>query len=340
MQKRSAALDFLRVFSCIGVIGIHAVGIIKPDDGITTEALLRYIVINHIVRLGLPIFFVLSSKSLLGKQDLLSDVSKYYKSRLINLGIPFLLWSVFYYEISNHTYTSFVTAVNAVPEALKSMLTRTSYYHLGYMYTFIGLVLLVPFLKRLLDHLSYKEYGLLCLIIMCTQILSTYKLVLLGELIFGTWIIYYILGAYLFKEESERIYPYLIGCGLFSFIVSVYVNYYYQESILMRNIFEYSPLMICQIMGVVAGALWLEKRVDLPAKAVAFLSGLTFEIYLAHPIVLKVINKYFQQINIMKTHIFVFFVAAVTVTFIISSVIAIFIEYVLKPICKTIKEHV
>lgn len=340
MQKRSAALDFLRVFSCIGVIGIHAVSIIKPGDGETAEVILRYIITNHIVRLGFPVFFVLSSKSLLGKRDLLSDVSEYYKGKLIHLGIPFLLWSIFYYEISNKTYTSFITVVKAIPEALRSMLTKTSYYHLGYMYTLIGLVLLVPFLKRLLDHLSYKEYGLLCLIIMCTQILSTYKLMLLGELIFGTWVIYYILGAFVLKEESEKIYPYLIGCGLFSFIISVYVNYYDQESILMRNIFEYSPLIIFQIMGVVAGALWLEKKVAFPDRTIAFLSGLTFEIYLAHPIVLNTVNKYIQQIDIIKRHRFIFFVISVLLTFIISSMIALIIECVLKPISKKIKEYV
>ena len=58
-MKRIVSLDYLRILSCVLVIGIHGIWLLSPEDN-SESSLILYTVMNHIVRLGLPLFFSLS----------------------------------------------------------------------------------------------------------------------------------------------------------------------------------------------------------------------------------------------------------------------------------------
>lgn len=98
MEGKSSARiyspDYLRVIACIMVIGIHCMGFVS-SDGIST----KYIVINHFVRIGLPIFFLLSSVAVNNRVEYINDLKSYYISKMLSLGIYFLIFSVYYYEL-------------------------------------------------------------------------------------------------------------------------------------------------------------------------------------------------------------------------------------------------
>lgn len=69
-MKRIVSLDYLRILSCLLVIGIHGIWLLSPEDNATSNLIL-YTIMNHIVRLGLPLFFILSSVALIKSTDMI-----------------------------------------------------------------------------------------------------------------------------------------------------------------------------------------------------------------------------------------------------------------------------
>ena len=160
MEGKSSAriysLDYLRGIACIMVIGIHCMGFVS-SDGTST----KYIVINHFVRIGLPIFFLLSSVAVNNRVEYINDLKSYYISKMLSLGIYFLIFSVYYYEYKNQTMSSLNEIVRNIPAGLLATLNGSQYYHLWYIYTFAGLTLWMPFLKVLLKNLKFEQHLIL-----------------------------------------------------------------------------------------------------------------------------------------------------------------------------------
>ena len=65
MSRRSTALNYIRIIACIMVIGIHLLGWLYEINN--NRISLIYLLTEHIVRIGLPIFFILSAVSLVGE---------------------------------------------------------------------------------------------------------------------------------------------------------------------------------------------------------------------------------------------------------------------------------
>lgn len=147
LMKRVVSLDYLRILSCILVIGIHAIWLLSPDEN-SKNSQMVYTVMNHIVRLGLPLFFMLSSVALTRPIDMLSDLNKFYLRKFISLYVPFL---------------------NVV-----SMIVKT---------------------------------------------LNTFEIIKIGEIYFGSWIIYYIIGSFWLRERRSReklsFYNKCFACNIF-----------------------------------------------------------------------------------------------------------------------------
>ncbi len=90
MKKIVYSLDYLRVIACIMVIGIHNMHLVSEN-----VQDVRYIAINHFVKLGLPLFFVLSSIALENSVEYINDLKKYYSKKVLSLGIYFFIFSIF-----------------------------------------------------------------------------------------------------------------------------------------------------------------------------------------------------------------------------------------------------
>lgn len=99
MKKIVYSLDYLRVIACIMVIGIHNMHLVSEN-----VQDVRYIAINHFVKLGLPLFFVLSSIALENSVEYINDLKKYYSKKVLSLGIYFLFFLFFITNIQTINY--------------------------------------------------------------------------------------------------------------------------------------------------------------------------------------------------------------------------------------------
>ena len=90
-ENRNHIYDYIRIFSCLLVIGIHCYsGNFKLSD---TESYI-YNFIHSIVRIGLPMFILLSGVLLLNSEKE-EKLSNYYYKRFVKIIVPFILVYVY-----------------------------------------------------------------------------------------------------------------------------------------------------------------------------------------------------------------------------------------------------
>ena len=327
MNEKSVALNWVRIIACILVIGIHLLPWISElnRDNIS----LSYTFIEHFVRIGLPMFFALSALSFSAKQDILVNIKSYYFRKVVNVFLPFFVWSAIYFQISNNEIQSWNSfTIQGFLQGLYKSLYAKQYYHLWYMYALIGLVLLMPFLKRLIDNLTYHELTVLCTIILIVQALKEYLRFNINEFYFETWVSFYIIGAFTFRFETRKYLPILSAIGGVSYVVSTMIEYLSPNSVLNVRHWDYSPLMIFQVVGFIAGFLWIESVTKFPGRRISEkLSKLTYEVYLSHPLYFIVL-KYMPVFNVYTGSygIWIKFILVYLETVVVSFVVAALIE--------------
>ena len=181
----------------------------------------------------------------------------------------------------------------------------------------------------MLDILSFVVLFMLCGILLIAKSSNTFEIIKIGELYFGSWVIYYIFGSFFLRKESEAIYLKVIYFSIVMFIFSIYIDYYFSESVFMNNIFEYSPIMIFQVSGIFCTFIWIDKikKMALP-KIVKYLSKFTFQIYLAHPAIMNYMTHklWFLKYGLLINHPLIFFLLIIFATFIGSVIVAALIE--------------
>ncbi len=154
--KRHTGYDLLRFFSICMVVMIHAnVSFLGKNQG--SVAWLAVMLLTALCSLSVPLFFMLSGALLLGQEEPVS-LRELYTKRIPKQAVPFILWSVIYVmarmamgkmDVSIHGFFS--------------LLWEPAYYQFWFMYTLLGIYLLLPILQTLTKNLSKRmlEYALI-----------------------------------------------------------------------------------------------------------------------------------------------------------------------------------
>lgn len=151
MKKRYYYMDWLRVLAIFAVVGVHVVSKII-NTGSTDDWEWQYAnAIDSAIRWCVPVFFMLSGALLLTvKKD--EPIGSFYKKRLTKVIIPLVFWSGIYlvYQIyeQGESFTLW--------QMTKLFLADDIYYHLWFLYVIIGLYIMAPFLRILVDHMTQK----------------------------------------------------------------------------------------------------------------------------------------------------------------------------------------
>ena len=133
--------------------------------------------------------------------------------KAVNIFFPFYIWSSIYYQLGNETIEFTKLSIKSLFTGFYRSFFASQHFHLWYMYALLGLVILMPFLKRMVDHLSDKEMEILCGIILAVLALKEYLKIQIDEFYLGTWVSFYIFGAFIFRKEIKKYYPILSFIG-------------------------------------------------------------------------------------------------------------------------------
>ena len=300
---RYLSAPVIRTIAIISVIAIHA-----ANEGVVVQMtqldFLRWSVINvyqAIFRVtGLPLFVMLTGLLLLQPEKYGESLKTFFKKRWNRLAVCVFFFGIIYFiwdfTIKNQPFTS-----NFI---IQSMLSVGPYYHFWYLYMIVGLYLLTPLLRPLMQNLNRKlviyfaaiwftGITLVSLVPMFGFTFNSDMFPLLGFL--G----YFLLGAFLPKIEVKTKYLLIfIIAGIAAISLGTYYMawfgnpklYFFQEY-LNPLVVATSMLFFIVLFRTTSSGLGGHKKLDLLVNTI---SDYTLPIFLLHPIIMESLqNGYF-----------------------------------------------
>lgn len=290
-------LNILRILAIIFVIIVHVINpYITNDYYIGTKAWLLCDILDGFARTGVPLFFMISGFLLFSSEKTL-DFLLFYKKRLSKIVLPFLLWDMVYY-----VYTAILSKSKLdIIAFFKQLLNNGSFYHLWFVYSLLGIYLLLPFLKRITDHCSKRQQIWFLLLIAFTGTirpfinrvtgLNVYLFAPLVESYIAYFVLGYILGKYELPKKA-RLIIYLLGIA--GFFINVVGNYLLSSHDHIDLLFN-SGYDITAFFRASAIFVYFKQRKDFTNKKIIYwvsrLSGIIYTVYLCHALILDILEK-------------------------------------------------
>lgn len=148
-MNRKVYLDFLRILACFLVIVNHTNSdiFLNSSIGITWFVSITYF---FICKIAVPLFVMISGAVLLGKKDSYKKILK----RVYRIILVLILFSfVYYIDIINTTNQE----INFL-EFLKMIFQQHITNAYWYLYLYLGLLIMLPILQRMVSAFSYNDY--------------------------------------------------------------------------------------------------------------------------------------------------------------------------------------
>lgn len=298
MGKRIYYLDFLRSYAIIMVILVHSI-----SEYIVIPALYGSIswyvnlFLNAFARTGVPIFLMISGALLLSS-DSTKNIGVFYKRSIKRIVLPLVVWNVIYFFFQAATGTREFK----LWELFYAIINQGTEYHLWYLYTLLGIYLLAPFLKILVDNCSSKrQYLLLLIMLLATTIIPfinsiTQLYINLFDPLFNGYLSCFLMGYIISNISSKpKNTVMFVLIGVFGLLCSVIYHNINSSKEAINLFFNYG-YSICHY-SLAASVFYLVKTIFgkkvIFTKTVTFLSKYSFGAYLTHVMVTNIIFKNF-----------------------------------------------
>lgn len=325
---RQYHIDYLRIFGVLCIIGIHASDIVVTSAKGIGEQWWEGTLIQVFVRIGLPLFFMVSGALLLNAKE--ESLTNFYIKRFIKILIPLFIYSLVYVFQNDFVWT-FNTSI--FMQGLKSILKGPVYYHLWFVYTLVGLYIAAPFLKVMMKNLSDKMLMNLIITLIVIRSIAIYVPLLgfnigISNFIFSEWSIYFLMGYALARNHSLKVNRIVHLLGFLSFIITILILRFAPKAAI--NIYDLSPTMMLMAASIFLlfqnNQSFFNKKYGY--RVIAFLSAYSYSIYLIHAFSLRYVNLKLG-INALTVHPFVGVPLTVSLTLAISVALAFVIDNII-----------
>ncbi len=306
VKERNSNFDLIRIIACSMIIMMHSPISNENSNGLFLSSL------SYISASGIGLFFMISGALLLPMKK---GIKVFLKKRFAKVVFPTIFWSLFYICANVLLFhKSF-----GVKELLSISFSAQGTPVLWFIYTLLGLYLLVPILSRWLYDASRKElefYLVLWGISLCYPFLkyvvdiNTTNTGILYY--FSGYVGYFILGYYL-KTYPDRISWKVLFPALVLSIVVPVVCKLHQIKVDFYDLFWYLSIFVVILCVCWWKAICGIKQSTISEKTahlIAELSKMTFGIYLIHffimryvlwrcNLILNISNYYLQTVTII-----------------------------------------
>ena len=154
-SKRVLYLDMLRIFATIGVMVIHITSLPWQKISVASFEWQVFNFLGGMVRWSVPAFVMISGALFLGKEN---SIAKIYRKNIFHMITAYLFWSVLYAAIE---FSQGLSLSSTIVQAVQG------HYHMWFLLMIVGLYMIVPFLKKIVESPSLTRYFLL-LALICT----------------------------------------------------------------------------------------------------------------------------------------------------------------------------
>lgn len=151
--SRKTFLDFLRIIACFLVIVNHTCEPIFSMQKNTNLTWFISITYFFICKIAVPIFIMISGYLLLGK----NDTWKKCFQRISRIVLALFSCAVVYSVFNNVLNYPNISALNIITDIF-SFYRKTPSMALWYLYTYMGLLLMLPFLQKMNSAMTKKDY--------------------------------------------------------------------------------------------------------------------------------------------------------------------------------------
>ena len=327
INKRQSNYDLLRIISTIAVIMIHTNWLYFGGMYDTFSRSFTWIglaLINILTRFAVPAFVMLSGAFILSNERN-RDFKTFYKHSLKKIVIPTVLVIVFLIVVQ---IIINLVEHNGVVSGLIGIL-KGNFYSLWFIYMLVGLYYLTPLIVRLKEALTWNQYKTVAVVMTVWAVVSqatSYQKLAYSIGVCGAFLAYYFLGDVI-KTEIESGSPrskaklviIMLVCVAISFFWRATGHNYYIERAYI-NFFSHSIVVYSICVFMFFGTLTIKKDWSK-------LSGITFEVYLFHRLILRGLTPAIQN---MTRHPFLEETLIVVLTFTISAILGLGFKRIVK----------
>ena len=304
-------IDILRIFAFVFIVMLHT---LNRQYGLTVW-MSGYAVIS----IGVNLFIMISGYLLLDRTE---TVKEFFRKRFFSILPLFIIFNIIYIYFYNH---SFIT------------IKKISASHFWYIYMILGLYLLTPWLRKVLQYAEKETFYVVILWFLCNVLNPYMQFFRFPKIPFSHFSItgfigYYILGYYLkkYRYKLEKI-PFIcvIGVYITGFLISVLSTKYVLVTTGNRisDFFDKNSLGTF-FMSVSFFIFWIKFNFKNRNKVIRMISDSTYFAYLIHIIILHYVIKISDEM-IFKS----------VATIVISIVTGILYNYIKKILDEFYKRH-
>ncbi|KIL45015.1 acyltransferase [Jeotgalibacillus soli] len=340
-MKRYYYLDYLRIYALLAVVTIHVSASIVSANPLETGEL-RWLSGNFyetLARASVPIFVMISGALLLNDSRPL-PTSQFLKKRVSKIAIPLLLWSILYYSAG--AFSS--RYIFSIEDFIVKFLNGYIIYHLWFMYMILGLYLITPLVKILVQNAIKRDVEYFLGLWILASVVLNFMEYLVGyslniELFFVTnYVGYFVLGYYLFKYQLSKkniIYSqFFLALGLLGTFCLTYYGTISNNGVFDDYWYEYHSITVLfSSVGIfiLFKDILFKSKQDMDDKLKWF-SQASFGIYLVHVLVLNYLYSFIFGKVWNNLHPIIAIPVNVVIAIIISAIITIIIQKI--PIIK------
>ena len=304
-------IDILRIFAFVFIVMLHT---LNRQYGLTVW-MSGYAVIS----IGINLFIMISGYLLLDRTE---TVKEFFRKRFFSILPLFIIFNIIYIYFYNH---SFIT------------IKKISAPHFWYIYMILGLYLLTPWLRKVLQYAEKETFYVVILWFLCNVFNPYMQFFRFPKIPFSHFPItgfigYYILGYYLkkYRYKLEKI-PFIcvIGVYITGFLISVLSTKYVLVTTGNRisDFFDKNSLGTF-FMSVSFFIFWIKFNFKNRNKVIRMISDSTYFAYLIHIIILHYVIKISDEMA---------FKSVATIT--ISIITGILYNYIKKILDEFYKRH-
>lgn len=294
-------MDVLRVIAIYMVIFNHSEGFkLFAEYPVGSPQFFIYMVISICCKLGVALFFMISGAIMLGRPN--EPMSKLWGKRILRMAIVLLGMSFFYFY-----RRSMVQGVAfSVADFLKETYRLPQCGHLWYLYSYIGYLICLPFLRALAQNLEdkYFKYMIILTVIFngCVNIFehivwkneaTLYRMTpwILTDVILWPCLGYYLYNRVDVKNISKKVFAGLGGLSVLAIGISCVMTCYWSKY--LGEYGDESQFQLFMILPLITVFLLVragQSKKEQSEKMVRIFSALgesTFGVYLIHVYVMS-----------------------------------------------------
>ena len=339
-EKRIWCLDYLRVFAIIAVMMIHISGDYWENVAATSFQWQTFNFFKSTSHWAVPVLLMISGALFLSRDI---PIKKIYKKYVLRLVLAFMFWSFIYLLFADVSFKASIA------------IFIKGHYHMWYIPMIIAIYIIVPLLKPITEDDKRTLYFLILAFIFAALVPFTLSisrdffgktvnsiveacnaLVTKSNMRFVMgYVGYFVLGYYLYKTDlSKKTRMIIYILGIVGFIMTIALDSIVALKTLKQCNHYYSaftPNILFEAMGLFTWFKYQKYDHKLMNKIILKLSKWSFGAYLAHALIIEILDKSFG-LNTLSFNPILSVLSILAITAIVSFIISAIINHI--PILK------